>query len=183
MKIIKTHIADLILIDPLVYEDDRGYFFESYNETKYKKSGLNYSFIQDNEAQSVYGVLRGLHFQRPPYTQTKLIRVIKGEIIDVVVDLRKNSRSYGEVYTVVLNDKNKLQLVVPKGFAHGYAVLSEKAIVAYKVDEKYMPEYEDGIVWNDRKLNIDWKIKEEEIILSGKDKSLGKMSEFNTPFV
>jgi dTDP-4-dehydrorhamnose 3,5-epimerase len=182
LKIIKTYIEDLFTIEPKVFGDSRGYFFESYNEGKFKEKGLSFNFIQDNEAKSSKGVLRGLHFQNPPYTQTKLIRVICGEILDVVVDLRKEYSTYGKVFSILLSDENKIQLLIPKGFAHGYLVLSNEAVVSYKVDEKYMPEYEQGLIWNDETLNIDWKIDDHHITLSEKDKSLTNFVNFKSKF-
>lgn len=182
MKLIDTHIAGLFLIEPKVFGDERGYFFESFNAAWMHANGLDFQCIQDNEAKSGRGVLRGLHFQRPPYAQTKLVRAISGEILDVVVDLRAGSKTYGESYMVRMDDKNKLQMFVPKGFAHGYIVLSETAIVAYKVDQRYAPESEDGILWNDPDLAIDWGLSPEEIVLSAKDKVLKTWSNFKTPF-
>lgn len=183
MKLRKTHIEDLIVIEPKVFNDDRGYFFESFNENELQNLGLNHKFIQDNEALSSFGVLRGLHYQKPPFSQTKLIRVIKGEILDVVVDLRKHSPTFGETFSIHLNELNKFQLLVPKGFAHGYLVLSKEAIVSYKVDEKYLQSAEDGIVWNDKDLNIDWQIEEDKIVLSERDKRQNKFKLIETPFI
>jgi dTDP-4-dehydrorhamnose 3,5-epimerase len=182
LKITETHIKDLLIIEPKVFGDERGYFFESYNESKFNENGLSFDFFQDNEAKSAKGVLRGLHFQNPPYTQTKLIRVISGEILDVVVDLRKKSNTYGSTFSIVLNDENKIQLLIPKGFAHGYVVLSDEALVSYKVDEKYTPEYEQGLIWNDETLNIDWKLGKEHITLSDKDKKLTNFTNFKSKF-
>lgn len=183
MKFLDTHIAGLLLIEPAVFSDERGYFFEAYNAAKFSDHGLEFNFIQDNEAKSARGVLRGLHFQRPPYTQTKLVRVISGEIFDVAVDLRAGSETYGRHYGVCLNDTNKLQLLVPKGFAHGYLVLSETAVVTYKVDEKYAPGSEDGIRWNDESLGINWTMRDDEVVLSQKDEHLQELKTFKTPFV
>lgn len=183
MRIEELHIKDLLIIEPDVFGDERGYFFESYNHEKFINNGLEFNFIQDNEAKSSKGVLRGLHFQNPPYSQTKLIRVIKGEILDVVVDLRNSSKTFGKSFSILLNDQNKKQLLVPKGFAHGYIVLSEEAIVSYKVDEKYLPSAESGILWNDSSLGIDWKLTESEIVLSAKDKILNLLSEIKSPFL
>jgi dTDP-4-dehydrorhamnose 3,5-epimerase len=183
VKIKTTDIADLLIIEPLVHGDSRGYFFESYNDNAFKEYNLKYDFIQDNEAKSKKGVLRGLHFQYPPHTQTKLIRAISGEILDAVVDLRINSKTYGRVFTIKLNDHNKTQLLVPKGFAHGYIVLSEEAIVAYKVDEKYMALEEGGLAWNDQILNIDWLLDKNEILLSEKDKQQQFFKNFKSPFI
>ncbi|MFN5418561.1 MAG: dTDP-4-dehydrorhamnose 3,5-epimerase [Flavobacteriia bacterium] len=182
MILTNTNIDKLVVIEPKVYGDSRGYFFESYNNEKFIENGLEFNFIQDNEAKSTKGVLRGLHFQNPPFAQTKLIRVIKGEILDVVIDLRISSKTYGKSFSIILNDENKKQLLVPKGFAHGYIVLSEEAIVSYKVDEKYLPETEGGIIWNDHYLNIDWKLNHSEIKLSAKDKEMRSFNEFKSPF-
>ncbi len=182
MKVVKTLIEDLLIIEPEVFGDSRGYFFESFNLNKFNDIGLHFNFIQDNEAKSSKGVLRGLHFQKPPFGQTKLIRVISGEILDVVVDLRKSSKTYGNTFTIILNDENKKQLLVPKGFAHGYLVLSEEAVVIYKVDEKYMPNHEDGILWNDETLQIEWKLNGLNTILSKKDTMLSNFKNFKTPF-
>lgn len=182
MKVTQTNINNLLVIEPNLHGDSRGYFFESYNKNLFKQHNIEVDFIQDNEAKSKKGVLRGLHFQHPPYAQTKLVRAIKGEILDVAVDLRLNSKTYGDFFSILLNEENKKQLLVPKGFAHGYIVLSDEAIVSYKVDEIYMPSAEDGILWNDKSLAIDWKIKEKEITLSQKDMNLSQLSNLNSPF-
>jgi dTDP-4-dehydrorhamnose 3,5-epimerase len=170
MEIIKTDIPDLVIIKPKVFEDSRGYFFESYNEEKYIEEGLNYQFVQDNESLSMYGTIRGLHYQLAPFSQTKLVRVIKGKIFDIAVDIRKNSPTFGKWAGVELNEENKQQLLVPKGFAHGFSVLSKEAIVFYKCDNFYNPDSERGIYYNDPKLNIDWKIENNQAIISAKDK-------------
>lgn len=182
MNILRTDIADLLIIKPTVHGDNRGYFFESYKCSTFKDFGIELDFIQDNEAKSVKGVLRGLHFQKPPYSQTKLIRVISGEILDVVVDLRKKSNTYGNVFSMKLNDLNKIQLLIPKGFAHGYIVLSNEAIVAYKVDQIYIPTEESGLIWNDETLKINWILNKSEILLSEKDKNLQSFINFKSPF-
>jgi dTDP-4-dehydrorhamnose 3,5-epimerase len=182
LKIINTNIEDLLIIEPQIFGDSRGYFFESYNNSKFSENGLNFKFIQDNEAKSKKGVLRGLHFQTPPFAQTKLIRAIEGEILDVVVDLRSSSKTFGKSLSFKLSETNKRQLLVPKGFAHGYIVLSEEAIVSYKVDEVYKPDFESGIIWNDENLNIDWILDESEIELSVKDTVLPKFNSFKSPF-
>lgn len=167
----KTKIKDVIICEPYIYGDSRGYFIESFNKEEFEKNiGKKISFCQDNESKSTYGVLRGLHFQKPPYTQSKLVRVIEGKVLDVVVDLRKNSNTFGEHISVVLDDEFKRQLFVPKGFAHGFLVLSETAIFSYKVDNYYKVSSEDGIIYNDSYLNIDWKIPFSDIKLSDKDK-------------
>lgn len=172
MEIIKTSMEELVILKPTVYVDERGYFMESFNESKFKESFPDIEFIQDNESKSVYGVLRGLHFQKPPFEQTKLVRVLHGEILDVVVDLRPNSATFGNWQSFNLSSTNKNQLLVPKGFAHGFLVLSDEAIVNYKVDNAYNPEADDGIIFNDESLEINWGIDESELIMSEKDKSL-----------
>ena len=182
MNLIKRTIDGLILLKPTVFKDERGYFMESYNQKNINKLLGDIHFVQDNESESSRGVLRGLHFQKPPFAQAKLVRCLKGEILDVALDLRKKSRTYGLFETTLLSDKNKLQLFVPKGFAHGFVVLSESAIVSYKVDNYYNPNYEDGVLWNDKDLNIDWKIKANDAIVSEKDKNLPPLSKINNPF-
>lgn len=169
MQFIETGIKGLFVVEPRVFEDNRGYFFESYKASAFADHGLNLDFIQDNQARSTRGVLRGLHFQRPPYEQTKLVRVIEGEILDVAVDVRKGSETYGKHFAIRLSAENKKQLLVPKGFAHGYAVLSETAEVTYKVDNVWNPESEGGILYNDPALAINWELSEKEVILSEKD--------------
>lgn len=166
----KTAIADCWLIKPRVFEDERGYFFESYQHQRFKEAvQIEFNPIQDNEAFSSYGVLRGLHFQEAPYAQAKLVRAVQGKIIDVAVDLRKNSPTFGAVVTAELSHENKEQLFVPKGCAHGYAVLSQTAVVFYKTDAFYHPQAERGIAYNDPELKIDWRIPQAEQILSEKD--------------
>jgi dTDP-4-dehydrorhamnose 3,5-epimerase len=169
MPFIKTDFPDLLIYEPVVFGDARGYFFESYNENVFFKEQVTIRFVQDNQARSVYGVVRGLHFQNNPFAQTKLIRALEGRILDVVVDLRKHSPSYGKVFTIELSAENKKQLLVPKGFAHGYSVLSETAEVFYKCDEFYNKESEGGLAYNDPSLEIDWQIPQEKMILSQKD--------------
>lgn len=170
MKVIKTDFPDLFVIEPKVFVDSRGYFFESFNSLKYKELGIDIAFVQDNESKSSYGVIRGLHYQLSPYAQTKLIRVVSGKILDVVVDIRQNSPTFGKHFSIELSFENKIQLLVPKGFAHGFAVLSDTATVFYKCDNYYKPEAERGICYNDQKLQIDWKIDTENAIVSSKDK-------------
>lgn len=169
MEIIKTPISDLFIIKPKVFNDTRGYFFESYNYESYKKMGIETVFVQDNEAYSTYGVIRGLHFQLNPYAQAKLARVSKGKVLDVAVDLRKKSPTFGKHFSIELSEENKLQLFIPKGFAHGYSVLSEEAVFIYKCDNVYQPDYESSIIFNDPELNIDWKVPEENRKVSAKD--------------
>ena len=170
MIITKTGINDLFIIEPKVYEDSRGYFFESYSKQKFEENNLSYNFIQDNESFSSYGVLRGLHFQLSPYAQTKLLRVVFGKILDVAVDIRNNSKTFGKYFSIELSAENKKQLLIPKGFAHGFSVLSKTVIVNYKCDSLYNKESESGIYFADKTINIDWKIDEKDMILSKKDK-------------
>jgi dTDP-4-dehydrorhamnose 3,5-epimerase len=165
----KTGFPDLLICEPKVFEDNRGYFFESYNQRNFIEAGLHYHWVQDNQSQSSYGVVRGLHFQHPPYAQTKLVRVLNGSILDVVVDIRKGSPSFGKVFSIELSAENKLQLLVPKGFAHGFSVLSPKAEVLYKCDSLFNKASEGSIIWNDPDLAIDWKIPSAEAIVSEKD--------------
>lgn len=178
----QTGFPGLFIYEPRIFKDDRGYFFESYNESTFKEAGIAISFVQDNQARSVYGVLRGLHYQKMPHAQTKLVRVLEGEILDVVVDIRTGSSTFGKAYSIILSAENKKQLLVPKGFAHGYAVLSPTAEVFYKCDAFYHKESEGGIIFNDNTLNIDWKIPQEKAIISEKDKKLPSFSELNSEF-
>lgn len=165
----KTEFPGLMVYTPRVFEDKRGYFFESYNQQVFASSGIEIAFIQDNQASSSFGVIRGLHYQLNPHAQSKLIRVLSGKIIDAVVDVRKNSPAYGKAYTIELSGENKKQLLIPKGFAHGYSVISETAEVFYKCDEFYNKDSEGGIFWNDPSLNIDWQIPAGSEIISEKD--------------
>ncbi|NRT15120.1 dTDP-4-dehydrorhamnose 3,5-epimerase [Flavobacterium sp. 28A] len=169
MTIEKTPIEDLVIITANVFNDERGYFFEAYNKAKFNDNGIMYAFIQDNQSFSKRGVIRGLHLQANPYAQAKLVRVLEGEILDVAVDLRKDSATYGQHFSVVLSADNKKQLMVPPGFAHGFSVLSATASVMYKVDQVYDKESEKGIRYDDATLNIDWQLRPEEIIVSEKD--------------
>ena len=180
MKINKTFIEDLLIIEPQLFKDDRGFFYESYNKNNLDKV-INIVFVQDNESKSNKGVIRGLHFQTPPYAQTKLIRCISGSILDVAVDLRKNSKTYGKSFSVELSSKNNKQLFVPKGFAHGFQVISDEAIVNYKVDNFYNPKSDSGIIWNDKDLSIDWSL-DLKPILSEKDLKLISFKELKSPF-
>ena len=169
MQILETAIPEVKLIVPKVFGDNRGYFFESWNAEKYAACGIDCSWIQDNESKSNFGVLRGLHYQAAPYTQAKLVRVIEGTVLDVAVDIRKGSPTFGKHVAVELSSENKYQLFVPRGFAHGFAVLSESVTFAYKCDNKYMPSHERGIAFNDPALGIDWKVELDKFILSPKD--------------
>ena len=170
MKVIETEIEGVFMLEPWVFGDDRGYFFESFSLKHFEEKVSKTVFVQDNESKSKYGVLRGLHYQLPPYTQAKLVRVVKGRVLDVAVDIRKGSPTFGKYVAVELSEENKLQFFLPKGFAHGFAVLSEEAIFQYKCDEYYAPDYEGAICYDDPDLEIDWRLPLEDIILSEKDK-------------
>ena len=169
MNIINTDFPGLYIIEPKVFADDRGYFFESYNYAQLEKLGITTKFVQDNQSKSSYGVLRGLHYQLEPNAQTKLIRVLEGTILDVVVDIRKGSPMFGKWFSIELSSENKKQLFIPHGFAHGFSVLSETAVVMYKCDQFYSPQSERGIIYNDPELGIDWKIPASKAVLSPKD--------------
>lgn len=169
MEITKTPIEDLLIIKPRVFNDARGFFFESYSEKKFAENDIHVKFCQDNQSRSTYGVVRGLHYQLSPHSQTKLVSVVQGVVWDVAVDLRKNSPTFGQWYGVELTGENHLQFLIPKGFAHGFSVLSDIAVFAYKCDDFYHPELERGIMYNDPALNIDWKIPAEKAIISEKD--------------
>lgn len=183
MKIIDTPIKDLLIIEPRVFGDSRGYFFESFNEKVFEDYGLNYNFVQDNESKSIFGVLRGLHYQLAPYSQAKLVRVVKGSVYDVAVDLRKGSPTYSKWFGVELTDENKKLFLIPEGFAHGFVVLSEEVVFQYKCTDFYHPESERGIIFNDPELNIDWKLKEKDIHLSKKDSELPILSKSEHNFI
>ena len=178
MKINKTFIEDLLIIQPQLFKDDRGFFYESYNKNNLD---INIVFVQDNESKSYKGVIRGLHFQAPPFEQTKLVRCVSGNILDVAVDLRTNSKTYGMSFSIELSSDNKKQLLIPKGFAHGYQVLNETAIVNYKVDNYYNPKSDSGLIWNDKDLSIDWNL-DLKPILSVKDLKLISFKELKSPF-
>ncbi len=181
MEVIETGFKDLLLIKPTIFGDNRGYFYESFNAADFaKNTGLGVNFIQDNQSLSKKGVLRGLHFQCPPYSQDKLVRVFAGSVLDVVVDLRKSEPTFGKSYTVVLTGENHLQLFVPKGFAHGFATLEDQTVFAYKCSELYHKESEGCILWNDQDLKIDWQI--ENPIISEKDKLGEKFVNYSSPF-
>lgn len=182
MKIEETFIKGLVILKPTVLGDERGYFFESYNKIKFQDLGIDIEFVQDNQSFSKKGTLRGLHYQNPPFAQTKLVRVLEGEIIDVVVDLRKDSATYGKVFSVLLTAENKKQLFVPKGFAHGFTVISETASVIYKCDEFYNKASEGGIKFDDPSLNIDWGMDLNKLIVSEKDQILPYIGTCNSLF-
>ena len=169
MEIIKTPIEGLLVIEPRVFRDARGYFVETYNEARYREAGIDAQFVQDNQSCSSYGVVRGLHFQKPPYAQAKLVCCTVGRVLDVAVDLRPESPTYGQWFEVELSEENKRQFFIPKGFAHGFSVLSESAIFTYKCDEFYHPEAEGGILLNDKDLAINWMVPEGARIISDKD--------------
>lgn len=188
MEVIKTAIDGVLIIEPKVFGDKRGYFFESFSQREFDEKvapilGHAVNFVQDNESMSSYGVMRGLHFQRPPFTQSKLVRCAKGAVLDVAVDIRKGSPTYGQHVAVELTEKNHKQLFIPKGFAHGFAVLSETAIFQYKCDEFYHPEAEDGISIFDESLGINWRIPTDKAIMSEKDMKYSCLNVFNTPFI
>lgn len=182
MQIRTCHIEGLYILEPMVYGDSRGYFFEAYNQAAFHAQGLDYSWVQDNQSSSTKGVIRGLHFQAPPYAQTKLIRVIRGSILDVAVDIRKGSSTFGQHIALELSEENKLQLLIPAGFAHGFSVLSDTAEVMYKCDHLYNKQAEGGIRFNDPALNIDWKVPTESAIVSDKDALLPCLSDLVSPF-
>lgn len=182
MNIIKTDIEGVVIIEPRIFTDARGYFFESFSERDFCKEVREIKFVQDNESKSSYGVMRGLHFQRPPFTQSKLVRVIKGAVLDVALDIRKGSPTYGEHVAVELTEDNHRQFFVPRGFAHGFAVLSDEAIFQYKCDNFYAPEADGGISILDESLGIDWRIPMDKAILSEKDTKHSLLKDFDSPF-
>ena len=182
MEIIKTEIEGLLIIEPRIFQDARGYFFESFSQREFEEKVGAVHFVQDNESMSTYGVMRGLHFQRPPYTQSKLVRCVSGKVLDVAVDIRKGSPTYGCHVAVELTGENHRQFFIPKGFAHGFAVLSERAVFQYKCDEFYHPEADAGISILDESLQIDWRIPAETAILSDKDTRHALLKDFDSPF-
>ena len=171
MKITKTAIDGVVIIEPQVFEDERGYFFESYNQAKMEEAGLHYNFIQDNQSKSCYGTVRGIHFQKGEFAQAKLVRVLEGVVLDVAVDLRRNSPTFGKYVAVELSAENKKQLMIPRGFGHGFSVLSKTAVFAYKCDNVYNKASEGGIRFDDADIGVDWKINPKDAILSEKDKN------------
>lgn len=182
MHITPTEISDVFIITPQIFKDERGYFFESYNKHKLDLENISYTFVQDNESKSSYGVIRGLHFQKPPHAQTKLLRVVQGAILDVAVDIRTKSPTFGKYVAVKLTAENHKQFLIPAGFAHGFSVLSETAIVQYKCTDYYHPETEGGLIYNDPTINIDWKIHAENAIISSKDTQQPTLADINSPF-
>ena len=183
MEVIKTAIEGVYIIEPKVFGDARGYFFESFSEREFKEKVGDIHFVQDNESMSKYGVMRGLHFQRPPYAQSKLVRCVKGKVIDVAVDIRKGSPTYGQHVATLLSEDKHRQFFIPQGFAHGFAVLSESAVFQYKCDNFYHPEADGGISILDESLGIDWGLAMEEALLSEKDTKHMKLAEFDSPFI
>ena len=183
MEVIKTKIDGLLILEPRIFEDSRGYFFESFSQKDFNQQVGPVVFVQDNESKSSYGVMRGLHFQRPPFTQSKLVRCVKGSVLDVAVDIRKGSPTYGQHVAVELTEDNHRQFFTPKGFAHGFSVLSEIAVFQYKCDEFYHPESEGGISILDEALNIDWRIPTDKAILSEKDTKHPLLKDFDSPFI
>ena len=177
MKVLKTKLEGVVIIEPQVFFDDRGYFFESFSQQRFNEQVAPITFVQDNESKSSYGVLRALHFQNPPFAQSKLVRVVKGKVLDVAVDLRKGSPTFGQYESVVLSEENKRQFFIPQGFAHGFAVLSEEAIFQYKCDNYYAPQSEGSVRWNDPTIAIDWQLPEKDIILSAKDEQAPLLSQ------
>ena len=179
MNIIETEIQGVFIIEPKVFGDSRGYFFESFSKKEFESRIGPVEFVQDNESKSCYGVVRGLHFQKPPHAQAKLVRVVKGKVLDVAVDLRKDSPTYGKHVTVERSEDNHRQVFIPKGFAHGFSVLSEAAVFQYKCDDYYAPETEGAVAWNDPELNIDWRVPADMMILSEKDKRHPELKDLN----
>lgn len=180
MNSIKTPIKDLLILEPKVFEDDRGYFFESFNKKKLEDLGINVEFVQDNQSLSNKNVLRGLHFQVPPFAQGKLVRVIKGSVLDVAVDIRKESETYGQYFSVILSEQNKKMFWIPPGFAHGFLTLEDQTIFSYKCSGDYQPSSEGSLLWNDPQLNINWNI--EQAIVSSKDQQAQLFKHFKSPF-
>ena len=181
MNVIQTEIQGVVIIEPRVFGDSRGYFFESFSEKNFKEQVADVDFVQDNQSKSCYGVVRGLHFQKPPHAQAKLVRVVKGRVLDVAVDLRKGSPTYGKHVAVELTEDNHRQFFIPRGFAHGFAVLSEEAIFQYKCDNYYAPQSEGAVAWNDPDLGIDWGVPLEKAILSEKDMKHPRLTDIDSP--
>ena len=182
MEIIKTNIEGVVIIEPRIFKDDRGYFFQSFSQREFEEKVCKTTFVQDNESKSSYGVLRGLHFQKPPFAQSKLVRVIKGAVLDVAVDIRKGSPTFGQYVSVELTGENHRQFFIPRGFAHGFSVLSEEVIFQYKCDNFYSPQSEGAIAWNDPDLNIDWRIPAEKVVLSEKDSKHPRLKDWQNVF-
>ena len=182
MEVIRTAIDGPVIIEPRIFRDDRGYFFESFSEREFREKVADVHFVQDNESRSCYGVIRGLHFQKPPFAQAKLVRVIKGSVLDVAVDIRRGSPTFGQHVAVELTGDNHRQFFIPRGFAHGFSVLSEEVVFQYKCDSFYAPQSEGAIAWDDPDLAIDWRIPADKAILSEKDRRHPRFKDFETPF-
>ena len=182
MNVIKTDIQGVVIVEPKVFGDHRGYFFESFSEKDFTSAVGEVKFVQDNESKSSYGVLRGLHFQKPPHAQAKLVRVVKGRVLDVAVDLRKGSPTFGKHVAVELTEENHRQLFIPRGFAHGFAVLSDEAVFQYKCDNYYAPQSEGSVLWNDPDIGIEWGIPSEDVMLSEKDRNAPLLKEIGDVF-
>lgn len=177
MEVIKTNIEGVVIIEPRIFRDERGYFFESFSQREFQEKVCNTVFVQDNESKSSYGVLRGLHFQKPPYAQSKLVRVIKGAVLDVAVDIRKGSPTFGQHVAVELTEENHRQFFIPRGFAHGFSVLTDEVIFQYKCDNFYAPQSEGALAWDDPDLGIDWRLPAEKVILSEKDRNHSRLKD------
>lgn len=177
MEVIKTEIEGVVIIEPRIFNDERGYFYESFSQREFEEKVCRTTFVQDNQSKSAYGVLRGLHFQKPPYSQSKLVRCIKGAVLDVAVDIRKGSPTFGKHVAVELSEENHRQLFIPRGFAHGFAVLTAEAVFQYKCDNYYNKESEGAIAWNDPQLAIDWRIPADKVLLSEKDRQTRNMAD------
>lgn len=182
MEVVKTNIEGVVIIEPRLFKDDRGYFFESFSQREFDEKVRPIKFVQDNESMSSYGVMRGLHFQTMPYSQSKLVRCVKGAVLDVAVDIRKGSPTYGQHVAVELTEENHRQFFIPRGFAHGFAVLSETAVFQYKCDNFYAPQYEGALAWNDPELGIDWLIPGDKILLSDKDRAHPRLNDVDCLF-
>lgn len=182
MEIIKTTIEGVVILEPRIFKDDRGYFFESFSQREFEEKVCKTMFVQDNESKSSYGVLRGLHFQKSPFAQSKLVRVISGAVLDVAVDIRRDSPTYGQYVSVELTGENHRQFFIPRGFAHGFSVLSEEVVFQYKCDNFYSPQSEGAIAWDDRDLNIDWCIPADKVVLSEKDRKHPELKELQDVF-
>ena len=177
MEVIKTEIEGVVIIEPRIFKDERGYFYESFSQREFEEKVCRTTFVQDNQSKSSYGVVRGLHFQKPPYSQSKLVRCMKGAVLDVAVDIRKGSPTFGKHVAVELNEENHRQLFIPRGFAHGFAVLTPEAVFQYKCDNFYNKESEGAVAWNDPQLAIDWRIPADEVLLSEKDRQTRNMAD------
>lgn len=182
MDVIKTTIEGVVIIEPRIFKDDRGYFYESFSQKEFEAKVCKTIFVQDNQSKSSYGVVRGLHFQKPPFSQSKLVRCIKGSVLDVAVDIRRGSPTFGQYVAVELTEENHRQFFVPRGFAHGFAVLSDEAVFQYKCDNFYAPQSEGAILWNDLDINVDWRIPADKVILSEKDKNHATLKNLDFSF-